>query len=155
MKYLILLAVLAGSYYQFYLPKLNEESVREFVDTIQLADTNKDYNAMSDQLTETVTISELNKKLETVSQTEVTKSKLIKLIKMLKKPKYNSIEKTTIEEIKILEDKAEVISLSTNWISYEGKRTKRVSREVLTIITKGASFKVNEIGSYPISSNYL
>jgi hypothetical protein len=155
MKYLFILAVLAGSYYQFYLPKLNEESIRDFVAEIELADMNKDYNAIREQFTEVVLVSKLDKNLEVLTQLKMKKAKLIKAIKLLKSPKLNSIEKSEIENIEIFDDKAKVTSLNTHWVTVEGQRIKRVSREVTTIIIQQASFKVSEIGAYVIKARYV
>jgi hypothetical protein len=155
MKYLLILAVLAGSYYQFYLPKLNEESIRDFVAEIELADMNKDYNAIREQFTEVVLVSMLDKNLEVLTQLKMKKAKLIKAIKLLKSPKLNSIEKSEIENIEIFDDKAQVTSLNTHWVTVEGQRIKRVSREVTTIIIQQASFKVSEISAYLIKARYV
>lgn len=155
MKYLFILAVLAGSYYQFYLPKLNEESIRDFVAEIELADMNKDYNAIREQFTEVVLVSKLDKNLEVLTQLKMKKAKLIKAIKLLKSPKLNSIEKSEIENIEIFDDKAQVTSLNTHWVTVEGQRIKRVSREVTTIIIQQASFKVSEISAYLIKARYV
>jgi hypothetical protein len=154
MKYLVILTILAGSLYQFYFPKLNEESINEFVASIRLADTNNDYEAMNHQLTESVLVSKLDENLNVVTQKEITKKQLIKLVKILKRPKYNSLEKSEIEKIEIFDEKAVVTSLNTSWMTVDGQRIKKVSKEVLTIIVQDVSFKVNELGSYLISTEY-
>jgi hypothetical protein len=155
MKYLLILAALAAGYYQFFMPKLNENSIREFMSDIQLASMNKNYGAMTEQFSELVLVSQLDRNLKVNSQLEMRREKLIKIIKELKKPKLNSIEKSEIEKIEILEEKALVTSLITHWVTVEGRRVKRVSREVLTIIIQQASFKVSEVGSYLIKATYV
>lgn len=155
MKYLLILAILAGSYYQFYLPKLNEESVNEFMAEIRSADINKDYETMNDQFSDLVILYQLDKNLEITSQVEIKKGKFIKTIKQLKNPKLNLIEKSEIEKIEVFEEKALVTSLITLWVTVDERRIKRVSREVLTIVIQQASFKVSEVGSYLIKAQYI
>lgn len=155
MKYLLILAILAGSYYQFYLPKLNEESVNEFMAEIRSADINKDYETMNDQFSDLVILYQLDKNLEITSQVEIKKGKFIKTIKQLKNPKLNLIEKSEIEKIEVFEEKALVTSLITLWVTVDERRIKRVSREVLTIVIQQASLKVSEVGSYLIKAQYI
>jgi hypothetical protein len=116
---------------------------------------NKDYNAIREQFTEVVLVSMLDKNLEVLTQLKMKKAKLIKAIKLLKSPKLNSIEKSEIENIEIFDDKAQVTSLNTHWVTVEGQRIKRVSREVTTIIIQQASFKVSEISAYLIKARYV
>lgn len=155
MKYLLILAILAGSYYQFYLPKLNEESINEFMAEIRSADINKDYETMNDQFSDLVILYQLDKNLEITSQVEIKKGKFIKTIKQLKNPKLNLIEKSEIEKIEVFEEKALVTSLITLWVTVDERRIKRVSREVLTIVIQQASLKVSEVGSYLIKAQYI
>jgi hypothetical protein len=155
MKYLLILAILAGSYYQFYLPKLNEESINEFMADIRSADINKDYETMNDQFSDLVILYQLDKNLEITSQVEIKKGKFIKTIKQLKNPKLNLIEKSEIEKIEVFEEKALVTSLITLWVTVDERRIKRVSREVLTIVIQQASLKVSEVGSYLIKAQYI
>ena len=152
MKYLLILAVLAGSYYQFYFPKFNEESIEEFVAEIRLAETNKDYDAMSKQLAESVLISKLDKDLNVINKKEMTNNKLMKFVKQINKPKFDMIEKSETEKIEIFDDKALVTSLNTHWITVNERRIKKISRGVVTIIIQRGSFKVSEMGSFDIKT---
>lgn len=155
MKYLLALAIIAGGYYQFYLPKLNEESITDFMSEIKLADMNNDYETMTEQFSELVLVSQSDRHSDVTSELEMKRGALIKAIKQLKSPKLNLVDKSEIEKIEILEEKALVTSLITVWVTVEGRRIKRVSRETLTIVIQKASLKVREINSHLIKAKYV
>lgn len=155
MKYLLALAIIAGAYYQFYLPKLDEESIVDFMSEIKLADMNKDYETMTEQFSELVLVSQSDRHSDVTSELEMKRETLIKAIKQLKSPKLNLVDKSEIEKIEILEEKALVTSLITVWVTVEGRRIKRVSRETLTIVIQKASLKIREINSHLIKAKYV
>lgn len=154
MKYLLMLAVLAGGYYQFFLTSLNEASVREFLAAGDRYVQTRDFDAMADQLMDPVMVTELDQSLQKISRKSVSRDKMVKVARQMMKPEHDMIEKSDIEKIEIVDDKAIVTSLDTMWITADGFRIKSVVRSVSEIVVDKGTLRYREVGSYNVDSDY-
>ncbi|WP_419810354.1 hypothetical protein [Bacterioplanoides sp.] len=148
MKYLLVIAVVAGSLYQLYLPKLTDESVRRFMDDMQIAEQMKDYSRVEEMFTDTVKVSIRRGNADSVKTTNISSSQLVAVMKKLHQPEYEYVSDLKIKDIQILSDKAIVATDETLWMTVEGSRFKKRTQGLLTLIVEGFDIKITEVKDY-------